>query len=275
MALGHLPRYAVVGNPIAHSWSPRIHRFFARQTGIALRYGKRWVPIDGFAAAAEAFFTVDGGVGLNVSAPFKRQAYALADKTTFRARLAGAVNTLDFTTGKIIGDNTDGVGLLADLQRNLAYDLRGKKILLWGAGGAARGVLASLLSCQPRELFIANRTAAHAANLALEFSGLTLGVKLEAGSIQEAPQGYDLLLCASAEPDVAGLAPECWSFDLVYVMRYGPGTNKLLQAAQARGIKNTDGLGMLVEQAAHAFAFWHGIQPKASDVLVWLRSQTS
>lgn len=163
-------RYAVAGNPVAHSRSPFIHAAFARQTGQDLEYRRLLLPVDGFAAGASAFFA-DGGKGLNVTVPFKRDAHDLADRLTPRAQAAGAVNTLARQPdGKLLGDNTDGAGLVRDLRKNLGWVIAGARVLLVGAGGAARGVMAPLLAEAPSELLVVNRTAERAEELAVLFA---------------------------------------------------------------------------------------------------------
>jgi shikimate dehydrogenase len=259
--------YAVFGNPIAHSKSPLIHTEFARQTGQAMSYTAMLAPLDDFPGAVRGF-RARGGKGANVTVPFKEQAYALATTLSARAEAAGAVNTLSFGATGIQGDNTDGVGLVHDLTDNLGCQLTGKRILLLGAGGAARGVIQPLLDGGPATLFIANRTAAKALELARRFG-------CDAG-------GYDNLVGASFDVVVnataASLAgdlpplPEGIFADgaLAYDMMYGRDTPYLAFARQ-RGARVADGLGMLVEQAAEAFLIWRGVRPETAPVIAKLR----
>ena len=269
----HPMRYAVIGNPIEHSRSPYIHQAFAQQTGIDLVYDKLYSPINHFVQTVDSFIT-SGGRGLNVTTPFKLEALTFSTKVTARAQAAGAVNTLKFLEHEIQGDNTDGIGLVEDIQKNLCYSLQGKKILLLGAGGAARGVLLPLLQCVPSAVFIANRTAVKAQQLAMEFALLSSTTQIEAGNIDQAPSGYDVLInasTASLSGHVPLLAKNCWSFEFVYDMMYGNQATPFLQYAAASGAKTADGLGMLVMQAAHSFMLWHDVFPDPIPVLYALR----
>lgn len=266
--------YAVVGNPVDHSQSPLIHTLFAEQTGIFLRYDKKCVAIDGFTPAVYHFMAT-GGKGLNVTVPFKCEAYLLAHQLTERARLARAVNTLKFSDNQICADNTDGIGLVTDFTKNLNYDLADKKILLLGAGGAARGVLPALLECNPAAVYIANRTADRARILAQELIGLTnKHTQVVGGSIEQINGHYDVLINASAsslEDQVPNLPVSSWTFELVYDMMYGVKPTALMRSAQTYGIRNVDGLGMLIEQAAYAFLFWHGVLPNTASIFTSVR----
>lgn len=264
--------YAVFGNPIAHSKSPLIHASFARQTGQDLDYTALLAPLDGFAECVTAF-RAGGGAGANVTVPFKEQAHALAARRTPRAEAAGAVNTLHFQGAEILGDNTDGAGLIADLTRNLGVDLQGRRVLLMGAGGAARGVILPLLACGPAALFIANRTAGRAVDLAARFrdAGPVQGGGYEALT----DMTYDIVINATA----ASLAGELPALPdgifaagaLAYDMMYGRDT-PFLQLARQAGARTADGLGMLVEQAAEAFFLWRGVRPDTAPVIAMLRA---
>ena len=259
-------RYAVFGNPIAHSQSPRLHAAFAAQTGEDMVYEARLAPRDAFAAALAAFIA-EGGRGANVTVPFKEEAFRLCDQLSRRARLAGAVNTLSFTPEGIVGDNTDGVGLVRDIEDHLGFALAGRRILLLGAGGAARGVLAPILERQPASLVIANRTPERAARLAAEI-GAACGGPLAACTFADlagqAP--FDVLINATSAslagaslPLPAGL---CAPGSLAYDMVYGQGETPFLGAARKAGATHcADGLGMLIEQAAEAFRIWRGVRP--------------
>ncbi len=264
--------YAVFGNPIAHSKSPLIHAAFARQTGQDLDYTALLAPLDGFAECVHAF-RAGGGAGANVTVPFKEQAYALASRRTARAEAAGAVNTLHFKGAEIHGDNTDGAGLITDLTRNLGVALAGRRILLMGAGGAARGVVQPLLECGPAALFIANRTPARALELAARFRHV--GPVAGGGYEALAGSSYDLVINATAASLAGALPPlpeGIFTPDaLAYDMMYGQDT-PFLQLARAARARTADGLGMLVEQAAEAFFLWRGVRPDTAPVIAMLRA---
>ncbi len=264
--------YAVFGNPIAHSKSPLIHAAFASQTGQDMDYKAILAPEDGFAGAVQAFREA-GGAGANVTVPFKEQAYALATQHTPRAQAAGAVNTLVFQGDEITGDNTDGVGLVRDLTRNLGLSLQGKRILLMGAGGAARGVIQPLMNECPAELFIVNRTAAKAEALAGLFT--FTNPMLAGGYDKLEGRNFDVLINATAAslggempPLPAGIfADKAWAYD----MMYGRET-PFMTFARNHGAQVADGLGMLVEQAAEAFQVWRGIRPETGPVIQSIRN---
>jgi shikimate dehydrogenase len=269
-------RYAVMGHPVAHSKSPAIHGAFARQTGQDLVYRAIHVPPGTFAGAV-AEFRRQGGSGLNVTLPYKEEAWALCQRRTRRAELALAANTLWFEAAGIHGDNTDGVGLVRDLTANLGLDPGGRRILLLGAGGAARGVVAPLLGLHPRLLVIANRTAARALELAARFAGggALRGCGLEA----LAGEQYDLAINATSAslqgelpPLPPGLlAPGAWCYDMMYADRATPFVLWGLEHGAAGAV---DGLGMLVEQAAEAFLIWRGVRPDTAPVITGLRAGT-
>lgn len=269
-------RYAVFGNPISHSQSPRIHALFAAQSGQDMSYEALLAPLDDFAGAVRAF-AASGGKGANVTVPFKEEACRLATTLTPRAAAAGAVNTLSFVEGSILGDNTDGAGLVRDLKFNLGCDLEGRRILLLGAGGAARGVILPLLEERPATLTIANRTEEKAFRLALEFAGRTETLPAACGFAQLAEQTFDLVINATSTglSDIAlPLPPHLFApRALAYEMVYGRETPFMKQArtAHAPGVRVADGLGMLVEQAAEAFQAWRGLRPATGPVLVQLR----
>ena len=267
-------QYAVMGHPIAHSLSPRIHTLFAEQTGQHLVYRAILVEPGGFAAAAQAFREA-GGLGLNVTLPFKQDAWVFADLLSARAERAGAVNCLKFDqkTG-VHGDNTDGAGLLRDLAQH-GYSLAGRRILLLGAGGGARGLLQPLLNEGPLQLVIANRTPEKAADLALRFGDL--GVVTGCGLADLAGRQFDLIINATAAslqgtvPDLPDelLAADGWCYDLSYASE----PTAFLRWGEEHGAARTlDGLGMLVEQAAESFALWRGIEPETAPVLEALRA---
>ncbi len=263
-------RYAVIGNPVAHSKSPWIHAQFARATGEDIEYGRLEAPADGFVRAVEAF-RAQGGRGLNVTLPFKEEAYRFCAGTSERAAAAQAVNTLLLDRGKPWGDNTDGVGLVRDLTANLGRRLEGARILLMGAGGAAQGVLAPLAQAGAAAIVIANRTLARAQALALRVPATTA-----CGFDALAGRSFDLVINATS----AGLRGELPPLPrglfrpgaLAYDMVYGRDT-EFLSMARAAGADTCDGLGMLVEQAAESFLLWRGIRPETGPVLAALRSQ--
>ena len=275
--------YCVFGNPIAHSKSPAIHAAFAASTGEALCYEARLAPVDGFRQAVDEFIA-RGGRGANVTVPFKEEAFRLCNALTPRATRAGAVNTLSFVDGRILGDNTDGAGLVADITGNLKFSLAGKRILLLGAGGAARGVIEPLLAGRPATLMIANRTADKACALAEAFSDIAapqgdlLRGALSAGNFTDlAGQQFDLIInatSASLAGETLPLPPGIFApGSLAYDMMYGKGETPFLKQAREQGASLcADGLGMLVGQAAEAFAVWRGRHPASAPVLVSLRS---
>ena len=267
-------RYAVVGNPVAHSRSPVIHAMFARQTGQDLAYERLLAPLDGFQAALRAFAAA-GAKGCNITVPFKFDAFALAAVRTERAQLAGAVNTLRFDDGGWTGDNTDGAGLVNDIQRNAGRSLAGLQVLLVGAGGAAAGVLGSLIAAGPAHITVLNRTVDKAQ--ALVASHAHLGVPLAAATLADAPAAQDIVvnatstsLAGAASPvDARVLKPGALALD----MMYGPQAQGFLDWAAAHGAEPRDGLGMLVEQAAEAFFFWRGLRPDTAPVLQAIRNE--
>lgn len=268
-------RYAVFGNPISHSRSPFIHGRFAASTGEDLRYEALLAPLDDFAGAVAAFARA-GGRGANVTVPFKEAAFRLATRRTPRADRAGAVNTLSFAndgSGEIVGDNTDGAGLLRDLHDRLG----GRHVLLLGAGGAVRGVLAPLLAEHPASLFIANRTAHRASQLAAAFADL--GPVAGGGYPDIGDRRFELIINATSASLDSALPPlpaDCFAAaGLAYDMMYGRGDTPFMTFAKARGgpqWRVADGLGMLVEQAAEAFFVWRGVRPDTRPVLAELRA---
>ena len=273
-----MDRYAVIGNPIAHSKSPQIHAAFARQTGQELSYEALLAPVDGFAQTV-ADFRAQGGRGLNVTVPFKLEAFALAERHTARAQAAGAVNTLAFGADGILGDNTDGAGLVRDLTANLDFALAGRRILLLGAGGATRGALLPLLDSLPARLTIANRTVGKAEALAALFAARAGDTALDAcGFDALAGRRFDLVInatAASLADELPPLPPGLYAEGaLAYDMMYGRDPTRFMRAALADGAARVaDGLGMLVEQAAESFALWRGVRPDSGPLLAALRRQ--
>jgi shikimate dehydrogenase len=275
--LNNVDLYAVIGNPVAHSRSPLIHAAFARQTAQGMRYEAILAPEHAFAANV-ASFAQRGGKGLNVTVPFKLEACKLADRLTERAEAAQAVNTLALGHDFILGDNTDGAGLVGDIASNLQFPLRGARILLMGAGGAARGVLLPLLQHWPRMLMIVNRTRSRANELQERFSPYGAVMSCDYADLQG--QQFDLVInstSASLKGELPALPPGIFARDaLAYDMMYGIGLTPFLQFAQEQGVARfVNGLGMLVEQAAESFFLWRGIRPKTAPVIEMLRSQAT
>ena len=267
-------RYAVIGNPIAHSKSPALHAAFARQCGQDIRYEAILGPLDGFRASVEAFRQA-GGCGMNVTVPFKVEALALADTLTERARLAQAVNTLRFDADGIFGDNTDGIGLVNDIQQRLGFAIGGKRVLILGAGGAARGSVLPLAEAGPARLVIVNRTQAKAEALRAQFAGVA-AVDVEPCD-GLAGQRFDLVINATSAglhgeslPLPAGIfTPGALAYDMVY----GNTETPFMLAARALGASRvSDGLGMLVGQAAESFFLWRGVRPDTAPVLQMLQA---
>ena len=267
-------RYAVVGNPIAHSKSPQIHAAFARQTGQDIEYARILAPRDGFASAVKAF-RAEGGKGVNVTIPFKLDAFSYATTLTERARLAGAVNTLRFEGDGALGDNTDGAGLVGDIAGRLGVPLGGKRVLLMGAGGAARGVVLPLLDQAPASIAIANRTIEKAQALARQFA--SRGPVTGGGYADFASEQFDVIVnatSASLEGTVPPLSERAFATGaLAYDMVYADAPTPFLRYAEARGAAHlADGLGMLVGQAAEAFFIWRGVRPDTRPVIASMRS---
>jgi shikimate dehydrogenase len=273
-------RYAVIGNPIAHSKSPLIHAEFARQTGQDLSYERLLAPLDGFAPTVEAFAR-DGGVGLNVTVPFKLDAFDLAHTASERARLAGAVNTLKRLGDGWLADNTDGAGFVHDIVENHRVPFAGKRILLLGAGGAARGILKPLLDTKPHRVVVSNRTQLKSDGIAHHF--VPYG-PIESRAIADLEgERFDVVINATSfglkgdpnEPipwPATIFAPGSFACDLVY----GDQPTRFVRFAQANGAAATaDGLGMLVEQAAESFFLWRGVRPDTRSVHALLRSHVT
>ena len=263
-------RYAVIGNPIAHSKSPLIHTRFAHSTGQDLEYGMVEASLDGFTQAVRAFRD-SGGLGLNITTPFKLQAFEMANEQGARARIAGAANAMKFVGGRIVVDNFDGIGLANDIEHNLGVALKGLRVLMLGAGGAARGALVELLARDPAELLIANRTRATAQDLADSFAAHG---PLRACSYAElsGEAGFDVVINGTSASMTGALPPvPAGAFagaTLAYEMVYGRGLTPFLRLAQNAGVPHlADGVGMLVEQAAEAFFWWRGVRPDTRGVI--------
>jgi shikimate dehydrogenase len=268
-------RYAVVGNPIAHSRSPFIHTEFARQTGQDLQYERLLAPLDGFRATVENFRAA-GGQGVNVTLPFKLEAFELAEERSARATDARAANTLKFNGSTLYCDNTDGVGLLRDIETNLGFALQGCSMLLMGAGGAAQGVIGPLLGVKPDRLVIANRTLDKAQRLLQQFAGR--GPLFVSAYTDLEGQRFDVVINATS----AGLSSSAPLLPdgvfargaLAYDMMYGKGALPFLEQARRSGAARVaDGIGMLVEQAAESFFIWRGVRPQTRPVIAALQAQ--
>ena len=270
--------YAVIGNPIAHSKSPIIHHAFAELTRQDIQYERVLAPLDDFAGTVHSLIA-QGFKGANVTAPFKLEAYAMANQLTERAQDAGAVNTLIFTPQGIIGDNTDGIGLVRDITENLGVSIKGKRVLLIGAGGASEGVLHPLLEAQPELLIITNRTLDKAINMVkrVEARGEMLYVSVDAYAFDDlADQQFDIVINATS----AGLTDSQLPLPasvfapgaLAYDMMYGRVT-PFMAFAHQNGANVFDGLGMLIEQAAEAFYLWRGVRPDTAPVIEMFKHQ--
>jgi len=272
--MNKIDHYAVMGNPIAHSKSPLIHTAFAKQTGQVLQYAAILVGKDEFVQAVHAF-QQSGGKGLNITVPFKQEAWALTDQRSERAERAGAVNTIRFNEqGRCVGENTDGIGLVRDLTQNHGCQIEGRRVLILGAGGAVRGVLAPLLAAAPAQCVIANRTVSKAEELAKLFA--TFGNITASSYDALKAQSYDLIINGTSTslqgelpplPDGL-LTPGGWGYDMMYAKT----PTLFMQWAQKQGAASAlDGLGMLVEQAAESFYLWRGLKPDTAPVIQKLR----
>jgi shikimate dehydrogenase len=264
----------VIGNPVAHSKSPAIHAQFAAQTGESIAYERLAAPLDDFAACVHHFMQ-SGGRGANVTVPFKLEAFALATQLTPRAQAAGAVNTLSFDDGRIVGDNTDGVGLVRDIVHNAGVVLEGRRILLLGAGGAARGVVMPLLAERPQQLVVANRTFARAQELVQSFPAAA--PVLKAAAFDDLSGQFDVIInatSASLSADLPAVPATLFGPQVfVYDMMYAATPTVFMQWAAQHGARVRDGLGMLVEQAAESFFVWRGARPDTAPVYALLRAQ--
>lgn len=271
-----MDRYVVAGNPVEHSQSPFIHAAFARQTGQAMTYGRLLVPLDGFADAIRAL-AADGVAGCNVTVPFKFDAYRLSPRHTERATLAQAANVLRFDAEGWLADNTDGVGLVNDIERNAGVALAGKRVLLIGAGGAASGALGPLLAAGPAAVTVANRTVANARALVERHEQVPGAAVLRAAPLDDCGIGFDVVVNAAATSLLGAAVPVTPSVlapgALALDMMYGRAARGFLDWAERHGGHGRDGLGMLVEQAAAAFELWRGVRPATAPVLIALRER--
>jgi shikimate dehydrogenase len=272
-----MDQYCVMGNPVEHSRSPWIHARFAELTGQQLHYSKRPIALDQFASAVRGF-VAEGGRGCNITVPFKFEAAALATHTSERALLAQASNTLSFSGLEIAADNTDGAGLVNDIQRNAGFELSGKRVLLLGAGGAGAGVLGPLIMAGPASITVANRTLDKATALVARHAALATLYKTELlkRSLLDINTDFDVIINATASSlSGAGVPVSARTLRpgaLAYDMMYGPAAQGFLTWAAEHGAQARDGLGMLVEQAAEAFLIWRGVRPPATQVLAELRA---
>ena len=259
-------QFAVVGHPIEQSRSPELHHAFAQKTGIDLNYSKRLAPLDGFEANIKAFFA-EGGIGLNVTVPFKEQAFAQCQVLTERAKIAKAVNTLWMQDGQLHGDNTDGQGLV-DAIKALDWDLENTDLLIIGAGGATRGVIYPLVQAGVKKIVIANRTLARAEQLVADLKDAVPQATLAAISLNDLAGEFDLVINATSASLTgdALVLPESLQFKHAYEMAYGK-PSSFLDQAKARSIPTSEGYGMLVGQAIESFSIWNGIKPALKDFL--------
>ena len=265
-------RYAVIGNPVAHSRSPEIHAAFARECGADIQYDRLLASATGFVQTVEAF-RKDGASGANVTLPFKLEAFSYANACTSRAERGKSVNTLRFDKNRIVGDNTDGVGLCRDIVGNIGQPLQGARILLIGAGGAARAVVGALLDCKPENLTITNRTAEKAQAIADEFNAGNVFCAVGLAALTS--RRFDVLINATSASLAESLPPvpgTCFDTNaLAYEMMYGKGLTPFLNLAASNGARTADGLGMLVEQAAEAFYCWRGVRPTTGPIFQLLK----
>jgi len=272
-------RYAVVGHPVAHSQSPFIHAAFAAQTGEPVRYERLLCPLDGFAATVREFAS-GGASGCNVTMPFKFEAFELVAKTTPRARVAAACNTLRFDADGWLGDNTDGAGLVRDIERNAGVALGGARVLLIGAGGGAAGALGALLASGASEVVVANRSVDKARALVerhLQALASATSARVRATPLAGCGEGFDVVVNATATSVAGAAIPVAATVlrrgGLALDMMYGPAAAPFVAWAEAHGANGRDGLGMLVEQAAEAFLLWRGVEPETAPVLRALRTR--
>ncbi len=271
-------RYAVIGNPIAHSKSPRIHAMFAESLGQTIEYDKRLAPLDDFVGELQRFHD-EGGVGANVTVPFKQQAFALAREASLRARQAGAANFLMWRGDHWYCDNTDGAGMVRDIEVNLQQALKGKSVLLIGAGGAARGVLGPVLLCEPSRVVVVNRTAVRADELVAPYRRDHPVQAQTIEALMASSARFDIVINATSSSlsDALPLPTDavlCSGDCLAYDMMYGKEPTAFMKWALSHGAARvSDGLGMLVEQAAESYVQWRGSLPRAALIIAMLRAE--
>ena len=271
-----MDRYVVAGNPVEHSQSPFIHAEFARQTGQVMEYGRLLWPLDGLEHSVRAWAD-SGAKGCNITVPFKFEAARTATRLSARAALAQAANVLSFDAEGWRGDNTDGVGLVHDIEHNAGVALRGQRVLLIGAGGAAAGVLGPVLQARPAEVVVANRTLEKAQTLVDRHRSVAAATRLRASTLADCGEGFDVVINATASSlngsaipvGDRALRPGALALD----MMYGPAAQGFLEWASRLGATGRDGLGMLVEQAGAAFELWRGVRPETQPVLAALRDR--
>ncbi len=271
-----MDRYVVAGNPVEHSQSPFIHAEFARQTGQVMEYGRLLWPLQGFEDSLQAL--VDSGAkGCNITVPFKFEAARVASRLSARAALAQAANVLSFDAEGWRADNTDGVGLVRDIEHNAGRSLRGQRVLLIGAGGAAAGVLGPLLQAQPAEVVVANRSLHKAQALVDRHRSVAPTARLTASTLEGCGESFDVVVNATASSLQGGAIPVSHKVlrpgALALDMMYGPAAQGFLGWANEHGATGRDGLGMLVEQAGAAFELWRGVRPDTAPVLAALRAR--
>ena len=276
--MNNADKYAVFGNPIAHSKSPRIHALFAASLNQEIDYQKRLAPLADFTGELQRFFD-EGGVGANVTVPFKRDAFALARNASLRAQQAGAANFLMWRDDHWFCDNTDGAGLVRDIETNLQVSLKDKNVLLLGAGGAARGVLGPLLLRSPKQIVVVNRTSARATELVSDYEKQYAASALSVDALVAQSTKFDVVINATSSslngalplPDSATIFA---SDALAYDMMYSKQPTTFMGWALRQGASHVaDGLGMLVEQAAESYAQWRGVLPQAAPVIAQLRAE--
>lgn len=271
-----MDRYVVAGNPVEHSQSPFIHAEFARQTGQVMEYGRLLWPLEGFEDSLRAL-VASGAKGCNITVPFKFEAARVATRLSARAALAQAANVLSFDAEGWRGDNTDGIGLVRDIEHNAGVLLRDRRVLLIGAGGAAAGVLGPLLQVRPAEVVVANRTLHKAQALVDRHRAAAAGALLRASTLAEVGEGFDVVVNATASSLQGGAIPVSHRVlrpgTLALDMMYGPASQGFLDWAAEHGATGRDGLGMLVEQAGAAFELWRGVRPDTAPVLAALRAR--
>ena len=268
-----MKKYAVIGNPVHHSLSPMIHAQFAEQFGLSISYEKILSPLGDFAKDSMNFIA-SGGLGFNITLPYKVNAYEFCSKLTLNAEAAGAVNTIKVERNEIIGDNTDGIGLVNDFKNNLQQSFEGKEVLIIGAGGATQGILKPILDCNPEKILLANRTKEKSLKLSQKFSkyGKVCGFGLD----QIKAKSVDIVINATSAsldgkmPEITGgVAQGAFCYDLMY----GVETPFMKWANKNSASKVSDGLGMLVEQAASSFTFWHSKTPDTKEVIKLIRAK--
>ena len=271
-----MDRYVVAGNPVEHSQSPFIHAEFARQTGQLMEYGRLLWPLEGFEHSVRALAD-SGAKGCNITVPFKFEAARTATRLSARAALAQAANVLSFDAEGWCGDNTDGVGLVRDIEHNAGVALHGQRVLLIGAGGAAAGVLGPVLQARPAEVVVANRTLERAQALVDRHQSVAASTRLRASTLADCGEGFDVVVNATASSLNGGAIPvgdrALRRGALALDMMYGPAAQGFLEWASRLGATGRDGLGMLVEQAGAAFELWRGVRPDTQPVLDALRER--